>query len=305
MGAIPVFVAVAECGGFAAAGRRLGVTTSAVSKRITALEAQLSTQLFHRSTRNISLTEAGERYLAYAIQALSAARDGENAVLELQGAPAGRLRINAPMSFGRLHIAPLIPGFLKAHPGIEIDLMMDDRVVDLFKDGYDIAIRAGELQDSALIARRLAVIRSLIVASPAYLADRGTPAHPAELTGHVCLHYAYSRDPQEWVFATGDGELRVRTSGSVRVNNSEALGAALAGGAGVGRLPSFIAGPLIAEGRLVRLLPGCALPEQALYAVFPERRHIPQKVRTFVDYVKTAIGGAQPIWDRQAGLAET
>ena len=268
------------------------------------MEAHLGAQLFHRSTRNVSLTESGEYYLAHAVQALGAAREAENAVLALQGTPKGRLRVNAPMSFGRLHVAPIVPGFLATYPGIELDLTMDDRTVDLFEEGYDVALRAGTLRDSALIARRLATIHSVLVAAPDYVAEHGVPSRPDHLLRHNCLHYAYSRDPQEWVFLTPEGERRVKTSGTFRVNNSEALCAALLGGAGIGRLPTFIAGGPISKGRLVRLLPDCILPEQALYALFPERRHVPQKVHAFVEYLYSAIGGRRPHWDRQAGLAE-
>ena len=302
--AIPVFVAVADTGGFAAAARQLGITKSAVSKRISALEGRLGTQLFHRSTRSISLTEAGQIYLAHAAQALGAARDAEDAVAALQGKPVGQLKISAPMSFGRLHVAPLVAGFLSNHPGVTLDLTVDDRVVDLVEAGYDMAIRAGVMPDSSLVARRLAPIHSVIVAAPAYLAKHGTPLRPEDLTAHNCLHYAYSRDPLEWVFHKPGGETRVRTRGSLRVNNSEVLCKALVDGLGVGRLPTFIAGSHIAEGSLVRLLPAHPLPEQALFAVFPERRHMPAKVRVFVGHLIDQIGSTIPYWDRNAGLVD-
>ncbi|WP_425082297.1 LysR family transcriptional regulator [Ruegeria arenilitoris] len=302
IGAIPVFVAVAECGGFAAAARRLGITKSAVSKRIGALEAHLGTQLFHRSTRSISLTEAGEIYLTHAIQALGSAQEAEDAVAAVQGHPVGHLKISAPMSFGRLHIAPMLNEFLTTYPDITLDLTMDDRVVDLVDAGLDMAVRAGTLPDSAMIARRLAPIHSVLVAAPDYLLRRGNPQQPEDLLTHNCLHYAYSRDPMEWVLHGPHGELRVRTKGTLRINNSETLCAALLDGLGIGRLPTFVAGTYLATSDLVRVLPEYVFAEQALYAVFPERRHMPMKVRAFVDFLAERIGKDRPFWDTEAGL---
>lgn len=301
IGAIPVFVAVADHGGFAAAARHLGLTKSAVSKRIGVLEAHLGTQLFHRSTRSISLTEAGEIYLVHAAQALGAAQDAEDAVAALQGQPIGLLRLSTPMSFGQLHVAPLIAAFLRQYPGIRIDLTMDDKFVDLVEGGIDVALRAGTLPNSALIARKLAPIHSVIVAAPDYLAQSGTPETPEDLLAHSCLHYAYSRDPSEWRLAGPAGDMRVQTSGVLRVNNSEALCTVLLDGLGIGRLPTFIAGAHLTSGRLVRVLPEYRLPEQALYAVFPERKHMPAKVRAFLDFVVERIGHDAPYWDLDAG----
>ena len=302
IGTIPVFVAVAENGSFAAAARKLGITKSAVSKRVGGLEAHLGAQLFHRSTRSISLTEAGEIYLAHAIQALGSAQEAEDAVAALQGDPIGHLKVSAPMSFGQLHVAPAIPEFLRLHLGITLELSMDDRFVDLVDSGMDLALRAGSLPDSALIARKLAPIHSVIVAAPAYLDRAGAPLHPQDLLDHDCLHYAYSRDPLEWKFIGDDGEIAVRTKGRFRVNNSEALCTTLVAGLGIGRLPTFIAGAHLAAGRLQRVLPNFLMPEQALYAVFPERQHVPAKVRAFVEYFANYVGNKTPYWDNEAGV---
>ncbi|MGC3940302.1 LysR family transcriptional regulator [Roseobacter sp. EG26] len=302
IGAIPVFVAVTENGSFAAAARRLGITKSAVSKRIGTLEARLGAQLFHRSTRSISLTEAGELYLAHAVQALGSAQEAEDAVTALQGDPVGHLKLSAPMSFGQLHVAPAVPEFLRLNPGISLELSMDDRFVDLVDSGMDLALRAGTLPDSALIARKLAPIHSVIVASPDYLDRAGEPLHPQDLTRHDCLHYAYSRDPLEWKFIGEDGEFAVKTKGRFRVNNSHALSTTLVAGMGIGRLPTFIAGSYLAAGRLRHVLPNFAMPEQALYAVFPERRHIPVKVRAFVEFFADYVGRDIPYWDTEAGI---
>ncbi|UWQ64661.1 LysR family transcriptional regulator (plasmid) [Leisingera caerulea] len=302
MGDIPVVVAVAETHGFAAAARRLGVSKSAVSKRITQIEKRLGAQLFHRSTRNVSLTEAGEHFYAHAVQALEAAQEAEDSVLALQAAPKGRLRVNVPMAFGRLHVAPLISGFLSRFPGVAVDMVMDDRVTDLFADGFDLALRGGTLADSALVARKIAPLHNILTASPGYLERFGTPETVAELSRHNCLQYSYSRDFQEWIFHC-DGKVETfRPHGSYSVNNGEALREAILDGTGIGRLPSFTAGPDLAAGRLIRVLPDCPLPPQTLYAIYPERRHLPAKVRVFIDFILEHLGGDVPPWDRGTGL---
>ena len=164
--AIPVYVAVVEQGGFSAASRTLGVSKSAVSKRINQLEKHLGVLLLHRTTRKLSLTEAGERFYEHAAQALSAASKAEDAVTELQGEPQGKLKISSSMSFGRLHVAPLIPKFMQRYPKLQIDLVMDDRNIDLVAEGIDVAIRSGDMPDSTLIARKLAPLRQVLCASP-------------------------------------------------------------------------------------------------------------------------------------------
>lgn len=300
IGAIPVFVAVVENDGFAAAARKLGVSKSAVSKRITLLEARLGAQLLHRSTRKLSLTEAGERYFVHAVEALAAAREAEDAVAQLQSAPRGSLKINAPMSFGRLHVAPLVPEFLKQYPLIEIDMVMDDRIIDLVEGGFDVAIRGGTLPDSALIARKLAPLHSVLCAAPDYIAEHGHPSEPADLLNHNCIHYSYSSGAAGWTLLGPNEPVTVRTSGNYQVNNSEALREVLIGKCGIGRLPTFVAGPDILSGRLIRVLPQFRMSSQSLYSVFPERRHMPAKVRVFLDFAVERFGADQPYWDEQA-----
>lgn len=298
MGAIPIFVAVVESKSFSGAARKLGVSKSAISKRIRQLEDRLGTQLLHRSTRKLSLTEAGERYFVHASDALTAAQKAEDAALELQVAPKGRLKINVPMSFGRLHVAPVIADFLRLYPEIEIDMIMDDRVIDLVDGGYDIAIRAGTLSDSSLIARKLAPCHNVLCAAPAYLDKCNQPNAPSDLVDHNCLHYAYFSDFHEWTFYSSNEPVKIQTNGSYQVNNSEALLEATLDGLGIARFPTFIAGPLLASGKLTRLLPNYSLPEQSIYAVFPERQHLPLKVRVFIEYLGQKFGGNVPYWDK-------
>ncbi len=298
MNAIPIFIAVVEEGSFAGAARRIGVTKSAISKRISQLETHLGVQLLHRSTRKLSLSEAGEQYLTHAIQSLAAAQDAEDAVAQLQGVPQGRLRINTPMSFGRLHVAPLIPEFLATYPGVGVDMVMDDRVVDMVEGGFDLAIRVRTLEDSALIARKLAPCHNLLCAAPSYLDKCGMPQNLDDLLDHNCLQYAYASTTHIWQFIQNGGEtVSLETKGNYQVNNSEALREALVAGVGIARLPTFIAAEEITAGRLEALLPQYKLPSQTIYAVFPERRHLPAKVRVFVDFLVAKLGGDHPYWE--------
>ncbi len=296
-GAIPVFVAVVENGGFSAAARMLGISKSAVSKRINQLEVHLGVRLLHRTTRKLSLTEAGERYFEHAAQALTAAGQAEDAVTELQSEPQGKLKISSPMSFGRLHVAPLIPKLLPRYPKLQIDLVMDDRKVDLVAAGFDVAIRSGRLPDSTLIARKLAPLRQVLCASPDYIDRHGLPGTPAELTGRNCVLFSYSSDANEWTLNGEDGPEIVLVSGSYRVNNSEALLEALREGVGIGRLPTFVAGPDLKTGRLVKLFESYRIPDQTFYAVFPEREYLPAKVRAFLNFAIEYFGGDHPYWD--------
>ena len=298
-GAIPVFVAVVESGGFSAAARRIGISKSAVSKRINHLEKTLGVRLLHRTTRKLSLTEAGERYFEHAAQALVAASQAEDAVTELQGEPQGKLRISSPMSFGRLHVAPLIPLFLKRYPKLQIELVMDDQPVDLVAAGLDVAIRSGSgsLPTSGLIARKLAPLRQVLCASPDYIDHYGLPGTPAELTERNCVLFSLSSDANEWTLVSdGESEI-VSVSGSYRVNNSEAILEALKEGIGIGRLPTFVAGPDLKAGRLVQVFTSYRIPDHTFYAVLPEREYLPAKVRAFLDFAIEYFGGDQPYWD--------
>jgi len=297
--AIPVFVAVVEHGSFSQAAIRLGTSKSAVSKRIRELESKLGVQLIHRTTRRLSLTEAGERYAEYAFKAFSAASEGVDSVTQLQGKPKGLLKINTPMSFGRLHIAPLVADFLALYPDIELNMVMDDKVFDLVEGGFDLAIRAGNLQDSSLIARRLAPCRSVICASPDYLAKNPLPLMPDELLKHNCIHYSYFSGGSEWTLLGESEPVKVKISGNYQVNNSEALQQAVLAGLGIAKIPTFIVGKDIAAGKLVPLLTDYDLPLQTLYAVFPERRYLPTKVRVFLDFIVDRLGGDRPYWDEQ------
>jgi DNA-binding transcriptional LysR family regulator len=295
---IPVFVSVVENGSFSSAADKLNITKSAVSKRITHLEDELGIRLLNRTTRKLSLTEAGQRYYEYVVQSLSLAQQGIDAVSELQGQPRGKLKITAPMSFGVLHVAPLIAEFLSLHPGVEIDLQLEDRMVDLIQEGFDIGIRIGHLPLSNLVAKRLAPCVSVLCASQDYLEENGHPQHPNDLAKHNCLQYSYYRGGSEWSLTCSGQEYRVVPKGRLSVNNSEAIRRAVLEGSGIGNLPTFIVAKDIQAGRLQVILEEYQLPLHAVYAVFPERKHMPLKVRAFLDFIDEKLGSEKPYWDK-------
>lgn len=300
IGVIPVFIAVIEYKGFSAAADHLGLTKSAVSKRISQLEAHLGAKLLHRTTRKLSLTEAGEQYYVHALKAQTAAQDAVDCVAQLQGEPQGKLRIHAPMSFGHLHVSPLIPEFLTRYPKISVDLVLDDKAVDLVEQGVDVAIRSGELPNSNLIARKLAPGNSMVCASPEYLDKHGAPSHPSKLTEHNCLLFSYSDNANQWHFSNDKESSHVEVSGNYQANNSEALRQALLKGFGVARLPTFIAGEDIKAGRLVNLFPDYHMPHKDIYALYIARQYLPKKVRVFLDFTIEYFGSDIPYWDAES-----
>lgn len=295
---LPIFVSVIEQGSFSRAAEKLGLTKSAVSKRITELESQLGVKLLHRTTRKLSLTEAGERYFEYALIAVRAAQEAEDAATELQSVPKGILRVSALMSFGRLHLAPMIPVFLKQYPRIELHMTMNDRATDIVAEGFDVAIRVGDYGKIVSTAKKIAPLHSVLCASPAYIADYGLPTLPAALTHHNCILYAYHTVVNEWEFSKEGKIETVRISGNYQVNNSEALRESLVQGLGIGRLPTFIAGEDIKAGRLIPVLNDYVMPSKTLYAVFPEKQYLPEKVRVFIKFIIQNLGGEHPYWDR-------
>ncbi|NVD08967.1 LysR family transcriptional regulator [Vibrio sp. JPW-9-11-11] len=295
---IPIFIAVVENGSFSLAANQLNITKSAVSKRITQLEDELGIRLLNRTTRKLSLTEAGQRYYEHVIQAYHFTQQGIDAVTELQGNPRGRLKLTAPMSFGVLHIAPLISEFLARYPDVEIDLQLEDRMIDLVQQGFDLGIRIGHLPVSNLVAKRLTPCRSVLCASPDYLKRNGVPIRPSDLSDHSCLPYSYYRGGSEWRLYSASQEYSVVPKGRLIVNNSEAIRRAVLAGSGIGNLPTFIVGKDIASGKLDVVLPEFTLPQHAVYAVFPERKHMPLKVRAFIDFITDKLGNDVPYWDQ-------
>lgn len=301
---LPIFVALVEAGSFSKAGEQLNSSKSAVSKRISQLEDELGVRLFNRTTRSLTLTEAGEEYYDYASQALALAKEAEYAVSRLQAKPKGKLKISVPMTFGRLYIACLIPSFLSRYPDIQIEMIMDDKRQDFIKQGFDIGIRIGDLEDSSLIAKKIAVCRSVICASSHYLEQNGSPEKPDDLRDHNCLFYSYFRAGQDWHFykhkdTKNQQLIKVPAKGNYRVNNSDALYEAAIVGLGVVNMPTFIVGPDIRTKKLEQVLIDYPLPVHGIYAIFPERKHLPTKVRVFIDFLQEQIGTEVPIWDEE------
>ncbi len=288
-----LFVRVAELGSFSQAARQLGMSKSAASKQVAALEERLGVRLLNRTTRRLALTEVGAVYRDHCVRVVVEADEADLAASRHSSTPRGRLRVNAPMTFGFLQLAPLLPAFLTAHPAIQVELSLNDRVVDLIEEGFDLAVRIGRLADSSLIARRLATTGFVCAAAPGYLARAGRPAAPADLARHNCLRYTLRPQPEGWSFVRGGETVTVRIAGSLEANNGDALLAAACAGLGIVWLPDFIAAAEIAAGALVRLLPEWETPTLPIHAVFPAQRHPSAKLRAFVDFLATrfAEGG--------------
>lgn len=293
---IRAFAQVVESGSFTLAAERMQISRAMLSKHIRHLEDRLGVRLLNRTTRRLSLTEAGTAYYERCGAILEALDEADLAATQLASTPSGTLKINAPVAFGTRHLYPAISDYLRTYPGIKLDLTLEDQMVDLIKEGVDMALRIGHLSDSSLVARRLAPARVAVCASPAYLEKWGVPRTPDELKRHNCLGYAYSEYPETWRFTGRDGEHAIQISGNMRANNGEVLRAAALDGLGVVMQPTFIIGDDIKAGLLQAVLPNFAPMEFSIYAVYPSRRHLSTKVRMFVDFL-TGRFGPEPYWD--------
>lgn len=293
-----MFVAVAENGSFAAAAGRLGTSTGQASKLVSRLEAELGVQLLTRTTRALSLTEAGRGYLG-GIKPLLDDYDALDTVTRhASGAPSGRLRISAPITFGTAQLAPVLIDFAKQYSDIQLDVNFSDRNVNLVDEGFDAAVRVGKPADSSLIARKLCDSRVVVAASPDYLAARGTPKTPADLEGHDCVIDTNFREPYRWQFKQPDGGTEtVMMKGRLQFSNADACLVATLAGFGIARLPSFIAGPCLRDGRLISLLTERGYDDYGIYALYPPGRHLALKVRVLVDFLTAAFRG-RPDWDK-------
>jgi DNA-binding transcriptional LysR family regulator len=281
-----VFATVVETGSFAAASDRLDLSRSMASKYVAHLEEHLGTRLLQRTTRKLTLTESGSSYYERCQQILADIAEAEQGAVHLTAAPRGTLKLTIPASFGILHMGPLVADYLKQYPDVKINIMLSDRRVDLIEEGLDLAVRIGALPESGLIARRLASDRIAICASPDYLAQHGAPMIPADLERHNCLLYSYSASGDEWrMTGPGGEEYAVKVSGSLRATSGEMVKLAALGGIGLMRQPLFLAATDIRAGRLVEVLTDYQSFDLGIYAVYPSRKHLSAKVRTFVDFL--------------------
>jgi DNA-binding transcriptional LysR family regulator len=294
---IPAFEGVVAAGSFAGAARALGLSVAAVSKQVGALEDRLGVRLLQRTTRQVRLTEAGQRFHERCQRILADLEDAEREVSERQATARGRVRVSAPMSFGQRHIGPVVSAFLDKHPDVAIDLVLDDRFVDLLAEGFDAAVRIAELRDSSLVARRLCASRRVLCAAPAYLARHGTPGSPDELAAHPCIGYAYMASGCDWPFRTPAGRRLVRVHGPVMSNNGDVLRALALDGCGIALLPTFLVADDLRDGHLHEVLPDQLDGDPAVWVVQPTRRHVPLAVRAFVEFLVARFARVAP-WDR-------
>jgi len=289
------FHAVIETGGFAAAAARLGVTRAVVSKRVAALERQLGTRLLARTTRRVAPTEAGVAFHIRAGQILAAFEAARAELGELQAEPTGTLKVNAPMSFGTMYLAPLLGPFMSDCPGLQVQLTLNDRFTDLLEEGADLAIRIGALRDSSMISRRLAGGGHVACAAPSYLKRHGMPKTPAELAQHRCLHYSYLSSGARWRFTGPYGVESVAIRPVLTANNGEVLRTAALDGQGIVLAPDFMVPKELATGRLVPVMTGYQGPELSIHAIWPAGATLTAKLRRFVDFLVARF--AMPPWN--------
>lgn len=302
--ALSAFVAVVDHGGFAPAARRLGVAPSSLTRQINTLEEGLGTLLMNRSTRSVTLTDAGLRYLEDARRILDELENADRGVSERAGPPSGLLRVSMPVAFGRLHVGPALPLFLRRYPEMRLDISLSDAFANLVEERIDIAIRLGALNSSSLIARKLAPHRRVICASPDYIGEHGAPASPQDLAGHNCLLFDYLTGDATWTLAKNDARERISVSGNLRASGSELLREAAVGGAGLILMPTWLVGSDISEGRLVPILDGWSVspgPEEgAIWALYLPNRRGSRKVSCFLDFLVEHFG-SPPYWDPTIG----
>ncbi len=289
-----IFARIVTAGTMTAASQELGVSPAVVSKRIRRLEEQLSTRLFQRTTRQITLTESGQEYYRRVVAILASISDAENAMSTGLDTPQGVLKVSAPTSFGRLHIAPHLGPFLEKYPDLKINLVLADSFVDLVADGIDIAIRIAELEDSSLVARRLAPNHRVICASPSYIKNHNMPETLDDLAKHNCLA-ANAQDV--WRLEGPDGPVDIRVEGQLMTNSSEVVREAVLAGMGIALRSTWDVGPELKKGMLKIILPEYRVVARVgIYAVFPSREFLPIKVRLFIDYL-AGIYGQNPYWE--------
>ena len=277
------FAAVVDAGSFVGASDALAMSKAAVSRQIAELETRLGVRLLHRTTRRLSLTEEGEVFYARCRELLGSLAEAEAEVTARSGLAMGVLKVSAPVSFGLLHLADLWAGFMRAHPNVSLEVTLSDRMVDLVEEGFDVAVRIARLPSSSLVSRKLSTTRMVLCATPQYLKEHGTPAHPSELAKHQVLAYTLLATGESWEFAGPDGPVSVRVAPRLHSNSGDTCRAVALGHQGIILQPSFLVAEDLRSGRLVEVLPQYRSLELGIYALYPSRKHVLPKVRLLID----------------------
>jgi len=288
------FVAVVDAGSFVRAAERLGISNTAVSRLVGDLETRLGTRLLHRTTRRLSLTPEGEVFHDRCAQVLEAVAEAETELTVHSGEAIGQLRINVPVTFGLMHLAPLWPAFMTLHPKVVLDVTLSDRLVDLVDEGYDLAVRIARLQASSLVSRQLTSTRMILCASPEYLRRHGAPEHPSELANHAVISYTLLAMGEQWEFDGPERPVSVKVAPRMRTNSGDTCCAAAVQHLGIVLQPSFLVGGHLASGALVELLPQYRSIQLGICAVYPTRTHLAPKVRALIDFLVDAF--RMPAW---------
>ncbi len=298
------FARVVDTGSFSEAARSMRLSRSAISKYILDLEADLGVQLLHRTTRSAAPTDNGRLYYERCVAILADIDEAELTVSQHQAAPRGTLRVNAPMSFGTLHLGKAIAPFLAKYPELSIHLILSDQQIDTVQEGFDLTIRIADMSDSSLIARRIVPANRILCASPAYLEAHGAPKHPNDLRTHALLSYDYLGTGAQWKLTGKDGDHWLNVRARLVSNNAEVLRDAAIGGEGIALLPTFIAGPALRSGALHSVLTSYRAPQLSVCALYPPTRHVSMKVRAFIDFLVERFGD-KPYWDEGLDTADT
>jgi DNA-binding transcriptional LysR family regulator len=297
LNAYAVYAKVVELGGFTAAADALGLSKSMVSRQISTLEDELGVRLLNRTTRRIALTEAGAVVFERAQRIVLEAQEAAEEATCVEGAVRGQLRINAPMSFGISQLGPVMPEFMARHPELTVDLVLNDRRVDLIEEGFDVSLRISALTDSSLIARQLAPVERYIVGAPSYFEKHGVPKRPADLADHPFLLYTLLSRPNLLELTNGEGESeQVEMKGRFLCNNADAMQTMMLAGTGLTFSPDFICHEHLRSGKLVRALEDWSVPALTLHAIYPHTRHLSAKVRAFVDFSVEKFGPGKAPW---------
>lgn len=289
-----VFSAVVEAGSFTGATRALDMSKAAVSRYVAELEERLGVRLLHRTTRKLSPTTEGEIFFARCRELLDNLDEAEAEITSRSGEASGLLKVNVPVTFGVMYLAPLWPVFLARHPKLDLDITLSDRVVDLVEDGFDLAVRIGQLPSSSLISRKLAATRMVLCASPDYLKRCGEPSAPGELLQHDVISYSLFSSGENWTFAGPEGDVSVKVVPRMRTNSGDTCRAAALQHQGIVLQPTFIVGADLEQGSLHEIMPGYRSTELGVYAVYPSRKFVSPKVRLLIDFLVEAF--AEPAW---------